>query len=137
MKKIYALLFVIFLVGLVLFFTTSKKKTAYSEFKIISYDLEGKPRQLLVADTPDKWTRGLMNYHSLPGVDGMIFIFPKKEEQSFWNDGTYLDLDLYWLDDDKIVGKSMLPSIEKSHEAVIVNSPKAVNKVIEIVTWQK
>ena len=36
----------------------------------------------------------------------MIFIFPDKERQTFWNKNTYLDLDIYWMNDDKVVGKS-------------------------------
>ena len=69
----------------------------------------------------------------LIGVDGMIFIFPNKQVQSFWNKNTYLDLNVYWLNDDKIVGKSFLPSILKSKETVVVKSPDKVNRVVEII----
>jgi len=69
----------------------------------------------------------------LKGADGMIFIFPEKDFRSFWNENTYLDLDVYWIDGDKVVGKSYLPSIEKSKEIVTIDSSGSVDKVVEIV----
>lgn len=67
------------------------------------------------------------------GADGMIFIFPNKQFQSFWNENTYLDLDVYWLKDDKVIGKSHLPPITKTKDVVTINSPGAVDKVVEII----
>ena len=104
-----------------------------SHFK---YKLNNKNYSLLVADSNSEWTRGLMNYKDiseLKGVEGMIFIFPDRDFRSFWNENTYFDLDVYWLDGDKIVGKSYLPSIEKSKEVVIVDSKAKVNKVVELI----
>jgi len=46
---------------------------------------------------------------------------------------SYSNLDIYWLDDEKIVGKDFLPSIEKSKKVIIKTSPAPVNKVIEII----
>jgi len=69
----------------------------------------------------------------LKGADGMIFIFPNKEIRSFWNENTYLDLDVYWLDDDRVVGKDYLPSILKTKEPYTINSKEEVDKVIEII----
>ena len=134
MKKGYILLLAILISFIFLFLFTRQKTKEYSELKIITYSLEGKQRKLLVADTEEKWQRGLMNYRSLPDLDGMMFIFPKKEYRTFWNENTYLDLDVYWLSDDIVVGKNQLPSIEKSQETIIIKSPEEVNKVIEIVT---
>lgn len=69
----------------------------------------------------------------LGGADGMIFIFPEKDYRTFWNKNTYLDLDIYWIDDNKVVGKDYLPSILKSKEIVTVKSRVEVNKVVEII----
>ena len=63
----------------------------------------------------------------------LIFLFPNKEYQKFWNKNTYLDLDIYWFDDVKLVSQDFLPSIEKSKEVIMVSSPQPVNRVIEIV----
>lgn len=73
------------------------------------------------------------NKQELKGADGMIFLFPDKQVRSFWNKNTHLDLDIYWMNDKEIVGKSFLPSILKSKEIVVVKSVGEVNKVVEIV----
>ncbi len=73
-----------------------------------------------------------MNYRKLDGTDGMLFIFPNKEIRSFWNKNTFMDLRLYWFNDNTVIGESFLPSIEKSKEIVIVTSPSEANRVIEL-----
>jgi hypothetical protein len=100
----------------------------------ISYRLEGETYRLLVADETAEWTEGLMYKKSLTDADGMIFIFPGKNIRTFWNKNTYLNLDIYWLDDNQVVGRDFLPSIKKSKKTVTIQSPKAVNKVIEVVS---
>lgn len=107
-------------------FFAKKKKT-------IPYILKGKKYELLVASTPQEWEKGLMFYRKLDGADGMIFIFPDKKVRSFWNKNTLIDLRLYWLDNDMVIGESYLPSIEKSKDIVIVTSPGKANKVVELV----
>lgn len=102
----------------------------------INYSIDNIEHKFLIADSPEEWQKGLMFYKSkqeLKGTDGMIFIFPEKEIKSFWNKNTYLDLDIYWMEGEKVVGKSSLPSIEKSKEVVIVGSKVKVDRVIEII----
>ncbi|MEM0476681.1 MAG: hypothetical protein QW367_03565, partial [Candidatus Aenigmatarchaeota archaeon] len=53
-----------------------------------------------------------------------IFIFPDKQIRYFWNKNTFVDLDVYWLDDDKIIGREFLPSIEKTKEIYTIKSPE-------------
>lgn len=118
--------------GIILLNRNKQEQDRYKEFTRINYNLENKNLRLLVADTPEKWGQGLMFFRKLEGVDGMIFIFPDKQPRTFWNKNTLMDLDLYWIDDDKVVSKNSLPSIEKSKEIITVNSDKQVDKVIEI-----
>jgi len=129
MKK-YLIIFIliIFVVFLYFFF---KKQSSFLEYK-----LEGRTYKLLTAKNTFQWTEGLMNYRSkseLKGADGMIFIFPDKQMRTFWNMNTYLDLDVYWLENDKVIGKDFLPNILKTKEPFTISSKKEVNKVIEIV----
>jgi len=63
----------------------------------------------------------------------MIFIFPDKRVRSFWNKNTYLDLDLYWMDEDKVVNKSYLPLIIMTKNPLTVSSPREVDRVVEII----
>jgi uncharacterized membrane protein (UPF0127 family) len=131
MAKIrYIFLLAVSFLLLFLFFYFKKSQ------KLIYYSLEGKTYKLLPAKTPLEHQKGLMFYRSkkeLKGADGMIFIFSNKNYRTFWNKNTFLDLDVYWIDGDRIVGKDFLPSIEKTKEILIINSPKPVNKVVEIV----
>jgi len=127
---------VIFLIILFVIMASSflfKRRSVCKNKQATSYKLENKNYCLLIADNSFKWGRGLMNYRKPVDFDGMIFIFPNKEIRSFWNMDTFMDLKLYWLSDEQIVGKSDLPSIEKTKDPLFVNSKKAVNKVIELI----
>lgn len=134
-KNYYLFVFIIFSLLIIFLFALNifLPKENYPGYQIIDYKLRGKSHHLLVADTSVKWEKGLMNYKKLKGVDGMIFIFPDKRIRNFWNKNTYLDLDIYWLNDDQVVGKTFLPSIKKNKDIIIVTSPEMVNKVIELV----
>ncbi len=128
MKKIFIIFFIIIAIA-TYFFLANRSP-------FIKYELEGKTYQLMVAKTGSEWAKGLMDYRSkkdLKGADGMIFVFPKKDYRQFWNQNTYLDLDVYWIDGKKVVGKDKLPSIERSKDLVVIYSPSKVDRVIEIV----
>lgn len=101
-------------------------------YKIISYVIEHKTYRLLVADTNEKWSKGLMDVRTLENLDGMMFVFPTREHKTFWNERTLMDLQLVWIDGEKVVGKTLLPSIEKKGRKT-VTSPKPVNVVVELV----
>lgn len=137
MKKFILIFFTIvislfFITG---YYTTLKNRELekkYAGFKIVVYQVQSRNYKLLVADTPEKWNNGLMNFKNLDGVDGMLFLMSKKLVYSFWNKDTYLDLDVLWLDGDRVIGKSYLPAINKGKE-VVVSAPAPADKVIEIV----
>jgi len=100
------------------------------------YPVNNKNYCLLTANNPKEWQKGLMFYknkNELKGAEGMIFIFPTKEIKSFWNQNTYLDLDIYWMDGETVIGKSYLPSILKTKEPFTVRSPGEVDRVVEII----
>jgi hypothetical protein len=134
MKKYLFLTLIIILLSLFFFKADKDKQTSqeYKDYKIISYKLKNSQLNLLVADTREKWERGLMYYRKLQGTDGMIFIFPDKQYRSFWNKNTLMDLRVYWLNNDNIVGQDELLSVEKTKQIITINSPKEVNKVIEL-----
>lgn len=98
-----------------------------------NYLINNKNYCLLSANNSEEWEKGLMNIKKPVNFDGMIFIFPTKEIKSFWNQNTYVDLDIYWMNDDKIVGKSFLPSILNSKKVIFVESSEKVNRVVEII----
>lgn len=98
-----------------------------------TYTVEGKHYTLLEARAQPEWEQGLMNIKTLEKADGMIFLFPDHAVRQFWNKNTYLDLEVIWMDNEKVVGKSFLPRITKSKNVVTVSSPRPVNKVVELV----
>jgi len=128
MKKTILLLLIFFIV-IDLF--VSRNHCSSNKVKI--YQINSKNYCLLTASNQEQWGKGLMFYKKPVDFDGMIFIFPDRQIRNFWNKNTYLDLDIYWMNDEKVVGKSFLPSILKSKETVIVKSPDKVNRVVEII----
>ncbi len=129
MKKF---LFISFVLAVITYFFVFKNNHCLNNQTKI-YSINNKNYCLLTAKNQTEWERGLMFYKKPVNFDGMIFIFPDKEMRSFWNKNTYMDLEVYWMDGEKVVGKSFLPSMNKNKKAITVSSPKIVNKVIEIV----
>ncbi|MBA4749013.1 MAG: DUF192 domain-containing protein [Alphaproteobacteria bacterium] len=60
--------------------------------------LQGETFQVALASTPKSLKKGLMGVTNLPKDHGMLFIFPKTREVTFWMKDTPLDLDLVYLD---------------------------------------
>jgi uncharacterized membrane protein (UPF0127 family) len=131
-KKILTIFLFAFSLFLLLFVFNYFKSEKPKE-NLISFELEGKTYLLSEAKTEKEWEKGLMFVKKPVNFDGMIFLFPEKKIRTFWNKNTFLDLEIIWLDDDKIVGKDFLPSIESSKEIVTKTSPAPVNKVIELI----
>jgi len=52
-----------------------------------------------IADRPDTRERGLMFRKSMPGDEGMLFIFEYPQIQSFWMRNTYIPLDIAFISD--------------------------------------
>ena len=127
MKKIIFIIILVSIIYLLLNNRNCPNKLAKK------YLINNKNYCLLTANNQEQWQRGLMFYKKPVDFDGMIFIFPDKQVRSFWNKNTYLDLDLYWMDDNKVVNKSYLPSILKSKTIVTVESKEKVDRVVEII----
>ncbi len=138
MKNLSFILIALGLVAVTLYISyflppkTSSSNVSTQNLKIIQYPLNGKTLSLYVADTPAKWEKGLMYFRKLEGVDGMIFIFSDKQIRTFWNKNTFMDLDMYWMNDSTVIGNDFLPSVEKQGGIVTVTSPRPANKVIEV-----
>ncbi len=125
-NKIFILTTLLFLLLAIIFNNLNKQETT-------NYKIKDKSYKLLVADSPKEWERGLMDIRKLNNADGMIFLFPDIKPRVFWNKNTYVDLDIYWIFNYKVVGRDFLPSINKSNGVVYVSSPVPVNKVVEII----
>ena len=111
-------------------------KTDFSSYKTTNYQLLTTSLNLLIADTPEKWEKGLMyvkNKQDINGLDGMIFIFPTAQPLTFWNKNTLSHLTLYWIENKQVVGVSDLPSVTETGAVITVSSPKSADTVLEII----
>ncbi len=63
--------------------------------------LDAKEKRLVVEVACDSLSRqlGLMNRPSLPENEGMLFLFPQLEKQSFWMKNTLIPLSIAFLED--------------------------------------
>lgn len=131
MKKTVFVLIIAF-IGIGFYF-----QTFFTKFKLPTdtqnVTIDGKAYRLLVADDEIEHTNGLMNVRNLSNADGMVFLFDKPNIRTFWNQNTLVDLDVYWMNGDAVVGHDLLPSIEKTKSFVVIHSSTPVNKVVEII----
>ncbi len=108
----------------------------FSAYKSLYYQIGTAKYHLLVADTAEKWEKGLMfvnKKQDIKGFDGMIFLFPDSQIRAFWNKNTVSDLALYWIQKGKVIGASNMPSITKTGVITTFSSPGPADTVIEIV----
>jgi uncharacterized membrane protein (UPF0127 family) len=54
--------------------------------------------QLKLATTAKQLAKGLMFVNELKPMEGMLFVFPREEQQTFWMKNTYISLDMVFLD---------------------------------------
>ena len=141
MKKIVLTILVMVggtaIVLLVARFPTTSQRANWDNYTSKVVLIESTPYDLWVADTPIKHYQGLSfikSKNELAGKAGMMFEFADQSIQSFVNRNTYVDLDVIWMVDNIVVGRDVLPSLDKNGDkVVIVTSPVAVKQVVELV----
>lgn len=109
------------------------EQPAGENYETVSLEIEGETYSLLVADTPAKSQKGLMFVRKPTDIQGMIFKYQDSSIRFFWNKNTFVDLELIWMNEGRVVGKSDLPSIEKSKTIMTVQSPGPADTVVEII----
>ncbi len=56
-----------------------------------------------IADSPEKWRKGLSDRESLAKNRGMLFVFPDEDYYSIWMKDMNFPLDIFWIDKDGYV----------------------------------
>lgn len=85
-----------------------------------------------LAANDEERAQGLMDRKSMTDTQGMLFIFPHAEEQSFWMKNTYISLDIIYIDEKKEIvsvqkyttplSEESLPSFKKAQYVLEVNA---------------
>ena len=126
MKKIFAILLLIFLIGCT--------KNLDKNFNDISIN-NGKNLikiKVEIADDNDKRMKGLMFRENLDEYSGMLFVFDDEEYQTFWMKNTLITLDMVFIDKDfRIVDiKNAVPC--KEYPCALYKSLKPAQFVLEV-----
>lgn len=126
MKKTLILIFIALCVGTVFIFqnreiTNDKKGIEVAGEKIVVF----------IADTPEEQRRGLGGMTKLQNARGMLFLFDKKTERTFWNKDTAFPIGIIWISDMVVRATSTLPS-EITSGRVQTISPVPVDVVLEL-----
>ena len=86
-----------------------------------------------IAANAEQWQQGLSDRQTMCGDCGMLFIFPDKKSKQFWMKDMKFPLDIIWISDSRVVGVSRkLPAPKAGELPLIIDSPKAVNWVLEV-----
>lgn len=95
-------------------------------------------KRLLVetAKTAAEREKGLSGRKELCFDCGLLFTFPQKQRWSFWMKQMYFDIDIIWIDGDKIVDITIgakKPSLDDFNNPKEVYAPNVpVDKVLEV-----
>lgn len=145
------LIFIVFLVGLALFFLVKTfylpptPQPFYGNTTNIKFMKEGKlsfrdaqTNNIIVdifievAKSEQEIAQGLMYRKSLPANGGMLFVFDVEKVQSFWMKNTFLSLDIIFLDADKEIIKIHKNAVSLSEEPI--TSDAKAKYVVEVLS---
>jgi uncharacterized membrane protein (UPF0127 family) len=93
----------------------------------------GRPLLVEVVNTSASLTQGLSGRPAI-GSDGMLFVFPKSQKAGFWMKDMQFDLDLIWIDQNKILEITPnVPAPATPDAKLPTYSPQQpVDKVLEV-----
>ena len=83
--------------------------------------------QVEIADSPDERSRGLMFREQMDDAHGMLFLFPREAQQSFWMKNTLIPLDMIFIRSDRTI----LGIVENAEPKT--TNPRAVPGVSQFV----
>jgi hypothetical protein len=128
--KFTIFLFIIVIVLLVLAYYS------FLNYQQVTVNINGSVFETELVKNSKELERGLSGRDSIADNQAMLFIFPDKDRRVFWMKDMNFNIDLLWIDGDKIIAyeKNMLaPDKNKLDSGLLkYESPQAVDKVLEI-----
>ncbi len=98
-RKVLFVAFIFFL----FFFFLLMKDGGIKSYKRVKVKYRNKTFSTLVADTPQKQSRGLAVRSSMNNNEAMLFVFPQSRIYPFWMKDMKFPIDILWLDNHKKV----------------------------------
>lgn len=74
--------------------------------------------------------KGLSQRDNMGEIDGMLFEYPDNQIRSFWMKGMRFDLDIVWINDNKIIG--ITKDVSHVDQNKSYKSPEECNMVLEL-----
>ncbi len=130
LEKTALLLFVLALV--VVFFAYARLRPAVAPNQGSFIEINGQRIEVELADTPARQARGLSDHPAFTDKQGMLFIFPQKQIQSFWMKEMLFPLDIIWIDGGRVAGIAPDLPPEGQTPKNIYSSPEPVDRVLEV-----
>ena len=118
-KKLFLIIVFIFIFAIIIggavLLDQNIRKTTRACFQNHCFDVE-------LAVKPSEQRRGLMFREDLDLDKGMLFIFKKEKEHSFWMKNTLIPLDIIWINSNKeviFISENILPCKEDSCPTIL------------------
>jgi uncharacterized membrane protein (UPF0127 family) len=124
-KVLFILLILILFFSILFYFKF--KKIHYENTKII---INNKEFFVEIADNNLKRKKGLGDRKFICENCGMLFIFPEKSQYSFWMKNMNFDLDILWLEDEKVV--FIEKNVSYKNQKITYKSEIISNSVLEL-----
>ena len=115
-KKIIIVFWVIVIA--IVFILKINKVVSPSE-NLPTAEINGYVFNIDIADDIEEMKQGLSGREALAENQGMLFIYKKKTPVSFWMKDMKFNIDLLWIDGDKVVGFSELETFFKHNWLII------------------
>lgn len=130
-RKIFLLIFFIFLIFFLIFiffnFANKKKAEKFSRAQVKNVFIN-----LEIADSELEQYRGLSYRKELEPSAGMLFLFPDKQKRSFVMRDMNFNLDIVFIDENRIVDIYKNLPFSEDEQKILYTSSVPVDKVLEL-----
>jgi uncharacterized protein len=140
MKKVFIIFGIILLIfaGVVFYQfrqnATTKTGGANRSSDTATIKINDKTFNVEVADSPEKWQKGLSGRDSLPKDQGMLFLFKTSEYHNFWMKDMKFPIDIIFINNDTVVSivKDAKPPASNEANLPLYKPEAPIDTVLEI-----